>query len=93
MKAFFVEHNKRKINIKTFSFLRQNRRHTYTLEVRLRLTNLSSHAELRIRTQVVEVGGANDAHYANLLAPVLKTVLTAQLNPLTTSHSALNARI
>ena len=42
-----------------------------TLRIRLRWINLSPRAEPRARTQVVEMGGATDDHYANLtpLAP------------------------
>ena len=50
-------------------WLREENRSTQRkiLKVRLRSTNLSPHAEPRIRTRVVEVGGANDYHCANLL--------------------------
>ena len=51
-----------------------------TLEVRLRSTNLSTHAEPRIRTRVVEVEGTNDDHYANLTQALCLYILVTKPN-------------
>ena len=44
------------------------------IEMRLRSTNPSPRAGRSSRSQAVEVGGANDDHYANLTLPMLINV-------------------
>ena len=63
-----AQHHSRWNKLGVDFWLREENRSTRrkNLEVRLISTNLSQHAEPRIRTRVVEVGGANDDHYANL---------------------------